>query len=65
MSWLEIGAIGELKGALGLFVSFTFVAYAMKLKREDDSPRVQIIGTQDDRIKSRRCSIIESEYDFV
>jgi len=39
MSWLEIGAIGELIGALGLFVSITFVAYEMKLKREDEKAR--------------------------
>ena len=34
MSWTEIGAFGELIGAIGLFVSITFVAYEMKLKRQ-------------------------------
>ena len=39
MSWTEIGAFGELIGAIGLFVSSTFVAYEMKLKREDEKAR--------------------------
>ena len=36
MSWTEIGAIGELIGAIGLFISILFVAYEMKLKRGDE-----------------------------
>ena len=39
MSWTEIGAIGELIGAIGLFVSILFVAYEMKLKRKDEQAR--------------------------
>ena len=39
MSWTEIGAFGELIGAIGLFVSITFVACEMKLKREDEKAR--------------------------
>ena len=37
MSWLKIGASGELLGTLGLFVSITFVAYELKLKREKEA----------------------------
>ena len=39
MSWTEIGAIGELIGAIGLFISILFVAYEMKLKRKDEQAR--------------------------
>ena len=39
MSWTEIGAIGELIGAIGLFISISFVAYEMKLKRKDEQAR--------------------------
>ena len=39
MSWTEIGAIGELIGAIGLFISILFVAYEMKLKRKDEQER--------------------------
>ena len=39
MSWTEIGAIGELIGAIGLFISIFFVAYEMKLKRKDEQAR--------------------------
>jgi len=39
MSWTEIGAIGELIGAIGLFISISFVAYEMKLKRGDEQAR--------------------------
>ena len=39
MSWTEIGAVGELVGAIGLFISISFVAYEMKLKRGDEQAR--------------------------
>ena len=39
MSWIEIGAIGELIGSIGLFISISFVAYEMKLKRGDEQAR--------------------------
>ena len=39
MSWTEIGAIGELIGAIGLFISISFVAYEMQLKRGDEQAR--------------------------
>ena len=39
MSWTEIGAIGELIGAIGLFISILFVAYEMKLKRKEKMNR--------------------------
>ena len=39
MSWTEIGAVGELIGAIGLFISISFVAYEMKLKRKDEQAR--------------------------
>ena len=35
MSWTKVGAIGELIGAIRLFISISFVAYEIKLKRKD------------------------------
>ena len=47
MSWTEIGAIGELIGAIGLFISICFVAYEMRLRRKDEAAReLEVIQTR-------------------
>ena len=47
MEFSEIGAIGELIGAFGLFISIGFVAYEMRLRRKDEAAReLEVIQTR-------------------